>query len=1732
LFSQFNVTVPAEAQYGQHDIEVEMDTADAQHTRISSFARATITIADPREPTGVLELGVDYSSGVQPTPSAVIGIFSAAVNKLGLRLATKTYSGDTVPQSQLDLSWAVTGWDCASSGLRPASACAQLTGSTSGSQVVTLPTGSTDAHPFTFSLPTNLAAALNQDAAAAGVGAYQVATVEVTVTWLDAARDLLQQKLTVPVQVSSWGGSVSVDPIAENIVPGAPIEATVTLQLPGDSNGAPPKAPPQVTIKLDGEGVHDGRVVMGTPMLVDTPVTNPSSAIAFTSGDDDGSSGSKASFAFKTVAVLASGLPRIGLYNLTATFTDDAGTDCTLRMSVGKTLAQWQSSPLAGSVQGFQPALDFSKASAQSQAAKTFSPGDIAVVRWRPFMGWGVAGSSGGVSTAPARALLMWGSGAAPTDGNASTLPRRREVLELKVRPVAAAATVGVGDLWEVDLEFQVGAECADGCSVQGKIILPAVPAAQAAGYLQKLSALQVPSSPLLDLSLPQLLAIDELKLPMAPKDSSSTGATVGALTGVTGAIKRALNISIKAPARFAPGDDVQMSVQLGMVAATDANNGDIQRAEATDWVEGEVAVWVVNKAMVDLLPHELPSSSDLHCAAHTRDAPSAYIESGTSYYHLGSQSAAATAVTIESRRMSLDPFAPAATGDSSFYPSPGVGGFYRTRPCYSDLDESDAQWLAQFRQCLTAGCGYDRGSAFGGGTSGPCPPRPPPPPRPPTPGPGPMPPTPPLPPGPAPGPSPPSTDDDGPSPGPGGGGPHVRSNFKSEAIFVGKLKVRRDGAGTAPVGKLQFKAPDNIGTWRVKVAAVVGADAFDSDDHVASATGQRYYATADVAMDMIAVKQLDLQPSMPRVVRVGDAFQGGVTVMAEEAAVAHVKVVMPNTCGTPNQIAAPAGHQPLHQRGLRGTATADPTATTDPTATADPTATTDPTCAAGLQLLSPSTVTVHLIAHEPVEVLFEFKCDGIATDAVPLTFEATSAAATTNRPSSGRTADGSDALRVNLPLEGLQSAVTLSTNFALEATNSSGPIRWVEGIDFPPATANSGSVDLAAGVGHFPIVASTADGAATEVNSEVARYGWGFAGDLVSSLAGPAAEGVYHLRNSTHETTARNAFDLLEGMTEGANGLQDVPRKQRDYPPYPSLYPNWYALFMWGQVASPGADNFRYEGSFVDALLKNETATKDIEHWQEAVVQALLNSYNAEVQEWHWCVAHNISFTWSWPSVGTLESTYLGLGKIWSSTPLGKQLLSAKPPLFLSNISYTNLVAMATKVGDVSSQARVALIMMGAAGQPNATGYDPMGSKISPREVVLMQGWMKGWYDSIRVQASGETAFIAAKGTGHAIDVCAQALALRVFAQAPKSVTGDVNYVDDPLVQKLANYVAGPAVIGSGGVPSQSHWYAYSGASECAAHTMFGVTAYDRAHGSTDPHVAVHATTALGKHLLDADFEKPGLPPVHAHLNYSALGTDATHPKPDTCPAKIHFRAVGQGEASLALGINFIPAVTYPSPVFFGLLVEKSVAIVGKGGKLTPYNGTAPKTPPLVPGALVQVTIQVSSPDDLNGGLVLVDPLPGCLQAQDPNLPQPTSTDTHTEKVAGSMTGVLGSHRRTHVRVARRAVGRSGSALADDDDYMPNSGNSGGGFDPFVWYPDSPSMWGFQSLEVHSDFVRCYTPYFSAGSASCVYIAEVVTSGSFTVPPAHASDATTPAIMGLSGSMPIVVAPRKATAK
>ena len=93
-----------------------------------------------------------------------------------------------------------------------------------------------------------------------------------------------------------------------------------------------------------------------------------------------------------------------------------------------------------------------------------------------------------------------------------------------------------------------------------------------------------------------------------------------------------------------------------------------------------------------------------------------------------------------------------------------------------------------------------------------------------------------------------------------------------------------------------------------------------------------------------------------------------------------------------------------------------------------------------------------------------------------------------------------------------------------------------------------------------------------------------------------------------------------------------------------------------------------------------------------------------------------------------------------------------------------------------------------------------------------------------------GQTAYIeASPGQPHAASLGDNALALRVFIEA-----SCLMLAKDPLVEKLANYVAGPSL----GRSSHQMWYSFS--SEDAVFAMLGLASYDRIEGSGSPHLAL----------------------------------------------------------------------------------------------------------------------------------------------------------------------------------------------------------------------------------------------------------------------------------------------------
>ncbi len=94
-----------------------------------------------------------------------------------------------------------------------------------------------------------------------------------------------------------------------------------------------------------------------------------------------------------------------------------------------------------------------------------------------------------------------------------------------------------------------------------------------------------------------------------------------------------------------------------------------------------------------------------------------------------------------------------------------------------------------------------------------------------------------------------------------------VNSSFVTTPLFVGTLKTDASGAVTTTLS-----LPDNVGTFVVRVL-VAGVDA---------STGLHSFGTGEVRV--VSRRTLTLQAAMPRAVRIGDGFLGGVVVRVVDA--------------------------------------------------------------------------------------------------------------------------------------------------------------------------------------------------------------------------------------------------------------------------------------------------------------------------------------------------------------------------------------------------------------------------------------------------------------------------------------------------------------------------------------------------------------------------------------------------------------------------------------------------------------------------------------------------------------------------------------------------------------------------------------------------------------------------------------------------------------------------------
>ena len=292
--------------------------------------------------------------------------------------------------------------------------------------------------------------------------------------------------------------------------------------------------------------------------------------------------------------------------------------------------------------------------------------------------------------------------------------------------------------------------------------------------------------------------------------------------------------------------------------------------------------------------------------------------------------------------------------------------------------------------------------------------------------------------------------------------------------------------------------------------------------------------------------------------------------------------------------------------------------------------------------------------------------------------------------------------------------------------------------------------------------------------------------------------------------------------------------------------------------------------------------------------------------------------------------------------------------------------------------------------------------------------------------------------------------------------------------LDKLANHVAsGGFGGGSGG---------YGGYDFVGSGSLFDGLAlgdYDSSSGSLNADLALRAFTAQR-----ALHGRPQMTIPHILYNAHLRASDAALPltrtvpwsvlPPSPPPAPLIFSASGFGEVSVALAMQFTPAALFTAPVYRGIEVAK---IIRQYDALH----SRPIGPPLahVPlGMMVTVTLQVTSPDEISN-LVVDDWLPAGLEAVDPNA--------------------------------------DGGASSSDGHLPP------------LWPWLRACGWWWRctswSRETKKDAVTFYAAWAHAGTHTLSFEAIAATRGHFSLPPAKASAALQPEVMGLSAGGALIVA-------
>eukprot|EP00931_Biecheleriopsis_adriatica_P007030 TRINITY_DN108356_c0_g1_i1.p1 TRINITY_DN108356_c0_g1~~TRINITY_DN108356_c0_g1_i1.p1 ORF type:complete len:2406 (-),score=479.44 TRINITY_DN108356_c0_g1_i1:8-6664(-) len=627
------------------------------------------------------------------------------------------------------------------------------------------------------------------------------------------------------------------------------------------------------------------------------------------------------------------------------------------------------------------------------------------------------------------------------------------------------------------------------------------------------------------------------------------------------------------------------------------------------------------------------------------------------------------------------------------------------------------------------------------------------------------------------------------------------------------------------------------------------------------------------------------------------------------------------------------------------------------------------------------------------------------------------------------------DQVEAHVDVEAQQQAIRIATTSSIIADGSQSVERR-ERISPMRVVPGSGELMLSASAGfQGPLLQ-----ALLEVAPQTESVHWRPRGEEVLALllgglvlrAGYGLEATYLGLNAAVEKAAARLRGHVTGKPDLLGFVSTPPEERRAVPLrgerlHPDLSANSLALLVLRAAAALGG-------------APSEWAPLDRSMLQQAAYQAV----SFERQQWDKCCREDLSL-----------ATYIGehrLAFLFLADPEARN----EPELRGLWEDTMRAGVTAPQGSELDLLARLASALELGTGLVWNLGSDRQAEESAAK---LLQ----------RTRVQGPTAYIAqAEGSMHSSSAWTQSLALWLWA----SIDG---YARHPFAALLSSQLL---------VAERSPWQACLPARHLILASL-ALLAFDTATGS-----AKSADLPLKAVALPSKFTL-----LEAHLQSSGperkLDVQTAWPW-DELPSTVSEIGMelvmqvepGSGMAVTSIAMNFIPRRPYLEPQFRGILVQKVVQ------HMDPSKPGSCKGPPLhlaVPGDVLCVTIQVTSPDDLREAEV-IDLVPGGLEPLDDALPG-----------------------------AALAAGETpGSTLLPLGDRSVTS-------DSFSLHLAAlpPPL---QSREVRHDSVRWRAGYLWAGTHSFTYAAVANVPGAYALPAAKAFSAENPEVMGLSGSAAFIV--------